>query len=240
MISTTSKMIKLSGKIENYRVTRKESSFVFTNEELGRFYGIATVAAISGLAGQAVSLSAAASDANEMADYVEFDLDGVPVKGWLWRSPFSVGDEVVVAARLEGNYVEAIGIARPSDRTVALYPHCSRGAIKHYINSGKLWIIGTVISLLLGGISGLIVNGLHATVEMYTLGNGAIPLIILAMAGFITIRVTFKWMKFVHIAESVFSTLGWINPRHIDLVKSSKRKRLEIDPPEYGMYYFRY
>lgn len=240
MNSATTQTIKLRGAIENYRCTRKKASFAFTKEDLGRFEGIATIAALSGLAGQAVSLSAAASDADEPADYVEFDLNGHAVKGWLWRSPFNNGDVVEVAARREGEYFEAIGIARPIDRVIALYPHCSRGRTKHYANSMKIWFFSSLYSVILAIIVCSIANGIEEAIEMLKLCDGLVPLSIIAVAAVIAIRATMKWMKFVRIAEFVFSTLQLKNPHQIDLVKSSKRQRLKDDPSEYGVYYFRY
>lgn len=57
---------------------------------------------------------------DEEADYVEFVLEGQPIKGWVWRSPFQEGDEVEVAAEWQKDHYEVFGIARPVDHTIAL------------------------------------------------------------------------------------------------------------------------
>ena len=134
-----SEIVKLSGPIRGLHKTRAEANFVFTETDRIKMGVIAVSAAIAGLAGQAIAV--ASSDFDEDADYLEFTLDGKPVKGWVWRSPFKESDEVEVAAAWTGSHYEAYAIARPKDRVVALYPHCSRGRQRHYANAFKWWLI---------------------------------------------------------------------------------------------------
>ena len=133
--------IKLTGRIANYRCTRGNASFVFTESDRNTMGVIAVAAAAAGLGGQAMGVAAGASSMEEAADFVEFELHGQPVKGWVWRSPFQEGDEVEVAAEWQRDHYEAFGIARPADRIVALYPHCSRGRLRHVRNAVKWWFI---------------------------------------------------------------------------------------------------
>ena len=128
-------LVKLAGTIENYKVTRAEASFMFTDTDRTQLGVVAIAAGIAGLSGPAISTAAYAASAEEDADYVEFDLDGKPVKGWVWRSPFKEGDAVEVAAEWRDDHYETAGIARPADRIIALYPHCSRGKAKHIKNA---------------------------------------------------------------------------------------------------------
>lgn len=95
---------------------------------------IAVAAALAGLGGQAIAVANNAHSVEEEADYVQFGLNGSVVQGWVWRSPFSEGDEVHVAAQWIGDHYEAFGIARPADKTIALYPHCSRSKTRHVKN----------------------------------------------------------------------------------------------------------
>ena len=55
-----------------------------------------------------------------------------------------------------------------------------------------------------------------------------------------TINMGFKLLPFASVSERVFAALGWSNPSQIDLKKSSKEKRKDGDPGEYGTFYFRY
>ena len=133
--------IKLSGRIANYRCTRGHASFFFTEGDQNTMGVVAVAAAAAGLGGPAMGVAVNASSMEEAAHYVEFELDGQPVKGWVWRSPFQEGDEVEVAAEWQGDHYEVFGIARPADRIVALYPHCSRGQARHVKNAVKWWAI---------------------------------------------------------------------------------------------------
>ncbi|WWL68376.1 putative type VI secretion system effector [Burkholderia pseudomallei] len=64
----------------------------------------------------------------EEADRVQFEIDGKKITGWLMWFPFQDGDEVeVVAEPLRDGTYRTFAVLRPSDRTISLYPHCSRG-----------------------------------------------------------------------------------------------------------------
>ena len=135
-------LAKLSGAITNLKVTRAHASFVFTESDQTKMGVVAIAAAIAGLSGQAIATASNASDMEEEADYVEFELNGQPIKGWVWRNPFREGNLVEVAAEPRGNYWEAFGIACPTAKTIALYPHASRGKTAHIKNAIKWWLIG--------------------------------------------------------------------------------------------------
>ena len=134
-------LIKLSGVIKNYHCSRGRASFVFTQTDKSRMGAIAIAAGLAGLSGQAMAMASNSTDVEEEADYVEFNIDGRTIKGWVWRSPFKEGDFVEIAAEQAVNHLEVLGIARPSDRTIALYPHCSRSANLHYFIAIKWWLI---------------------------------------------------------------------------------------------------
>jgi len=102
---------------------------------------VAVLASLAGLGGQATMISANAHSMEEMADYVAFQIDGKELKGWLWRSPFSDYDNVDVAVEWQGEYFELFSVCRPRDRTIALYPHCSRARAKHIGNAIKWWVL---------------------------------------------------------------------------------------------------
>ena len=141
-------LVKLSGTISNYKCTRAEASFVFTDSDRSKLGVIAIAAGLAGLNGPAISTAASATSAGEDADYLEFDLDGKGMKGWVWRSPFKEGDMVEVAAEWQNDHYEIGGIARPADRLIAMYPHCSRGSFRHISNSVKWWFYGVTTLIL--------------------------------------------------------------------------------------------
>ena len=138
---------RLSGTIRNYKRKRESANFVFSDSDKTAVGVVAIAAGLAGLSGQAISLASA--DLEEPADFLEFDLDGKSVKGWVWRSPFREGDAVEIVAEWQQDHYELYAVARPEDRIVALYPHCSRGAERHVKNVVKWWLIaGGIVSLL--------------------------------------------------------------------------------------------
>ncbi|MDI3384284.1 putative type VI secretion system effector [Xenophilus aerolatus] len=136
-------LVKLSGTITRYTCRRADASFFFTESDDMNIGVVAVAAALAGVSRPAVSTASYAS-AEEPADYLEFDLNGQPVKGWVWRSPFRECDVVDVAAEWRGDHYELAAIARPSDGTISLYPHCSRGTARHVKNAIKWWFWGSI------------------------------------------------------------------------------------------------
>ena len=232
-------LVKLSGTVRNLKVTRTSASFVFTQTDQTKIGVVAVAAAIAGLGGQAMATASNASAMEEEADYLEFDLDGLPVKGWVWRNPFNEGDVVNVAAERKPNgHWEAYGVQRPRDKTVALYPHCSRGRARHIKNAAWWWFFGwggwvliffIPLSFYLMGPTIFSDHGLYYSVTG-----------LMTFFGVMTFSLSRKWMPFVRLSEKVFRALDLPNPSNVDLVKSSKRQRTEQDPGEFGTFYFRY
>lgn len=234
----------LKGRITGYKRKREEASFVFTDDDREGMGAIAIAASLAGLSGQAISTASAAASAEEDADYLEFEIDGKPVKGWVWRSPFREGDEVEVAAEWQKDHYELCAIARPADRMVALYPHCSRGSGSHWRNARKWWFIGTglliVVSLAIIEIAARFqdVTIFHPVGGWYFLLG--FPSFFYPVFALMTWSLARKWMPFVRLSEKVFSAFGWEKPASVDLVKRSKEGKKGDEPPEYGVFYFRY
>jgi hypothetical protein len=228
-------LTKLSGTIRNLKVTRAEGSFVLSKSDQTQMGWVAVAAATMGLSGQAASTIS--SDIEEAADFVEFELNGQPIQGWMWRNPFKEGDEVEVAAEPQGDHWEAYGIARPADQTIALYPHCSRGSKAHAQNAFKWWLLGGGIItffyipfLYLGaGIKGF-----------YMLDSIWWALGLMAFFGLIAVTTAFQLRSFVKVTQKVLSTLGMPNPEQVDLRKLTKLKKTKQDPVDLGIFYFKY
>jgi hypothetical protein len=231
------RLIKLSGKISGYKCVRASASFVYTKTDQQKLGVVAIAAALSGMGGQAASVAGYASNVEEPAEYLEFDLDGEPVKGWVWRSPFKEGDVVDVAAEWQGDHYETYGIARPADKMIALYPHCSRTKARHVKNALKWWVIWNalfytpliILFLYMGGP-----NMLYEPAILWLSGVTASIWILMF------ISLSRQYMPFVRLSEKVFEILGLPNAPNLDLVESSKEKRTAKDSPEFGTFYFRY
>lgn len=238
--SEPGKLVKLTGTIQNYKATRAEASFVFTQSDRNSIGVVAIAAGIAGLSGPAIATAAHAASTEEEADYLEFELNGKPVKGWVWRSPFKEGDAVEVAAEWRDGHYEVAGISRPVDRTIALYPHCSRGRVRHIKNAVKWWFYGMTLFVGLVHLAMLATLPVDRVFVDFWDSGVFIWLGVYAFFGLMTFSLARKWMPFVHLSEKVFTTLGWSNPGNVDLAKSSKAQRKPEDPGEFGAFYFRY
>jgi hypothetical protein len=228
---------KLSGRISGYRCTRGSASFVFTEHDKNTMGVIAVTAALADMGGQAASAVTHASDMEESADYLEFSVQDQPIKGWVWRSPFKEGDVVDVAVQWRGDYYEAFGVARPADKMIALYPHCSRARGRHIKNSIKWWAIFNGLFFGALGTWYMSESGLELLHEpsFYWIHGGAACFFILMFTS-----LSRQFMPFVRLAEKVFIALELPNPTNIDLVRSSKQQRTTNDGIEFGTFYFRY
>ncbi|WP_044528632.1 putative type VI secretion system effector [Herbaspirillum sp. B65] len=239
-IKSSDDLLMASGVIENYECTRAEASFALTRNDQ-RVMEISAVAnALAGMGGIATSQMANASHIEEAADYVSFDIDGKRYQGWVWRSPFVEGDAVNVVYRKTSDGHELTAIARPSDQMIALYPYCSRGVFAHWKSVLKAWfiwvfcLISVVIFFALGMFLGF-------TRELFLdIDNYIFLACFIGVFSAFAINMGFKLLPFSRVAESVFAALGWEKPSRIDLKKTSKKKRKEGDPGEYGTFYFRY
>jgi hypothetical protein len=152
-------LLRFDGIIKGYKSTRSSASFVFTETDQNQMGVVAVAAALAGLGGQAIAVASNATSLEEEADFLEFEMGDTVLKGWVWRSPFKDGDEVRAAAEWNGEYYEIFGIVRPSDRMIALYPHCSRAKTRHILNAVKWWLIVSI------GIQ------LFVTIFIYLIGN---------------------------------------------------------------------
>jgi hypothetical protein len=234
----TGELIKISGTIRHYTSERGEASFVLTRKDKARMGMVSVALAAAGMGGQAIATASNAASLQEEADYVEFDLDGKKVKGWLWRSPFKEGDIVDAAVVWQGEYFELVALANPTDRTIALYPHCVRGRRAFYALVFRWWfifagVITPVSTSLLIWLSG----SYRYFFELPFWGAWAV--IALGWT-FVIFMLMLQWTPFGKAAQRVFSVLGLRDPSGVDLKKTTKAQRKQGDPPEIGAFFFRY
>lgn len=228
---------KLTGRISSYNCVRESASFVLSPTDQKTMGAIAVAASLAGLSGSAIAVASNAASVEEEADYVQFQLDDHSLKGWVWRSPFENGDEVEVVAEWADDHYELFGIFRPRDGIISLYPHCSRGRWRHIRNALVLWLwLGVFgMNILLALLTYIVADAEGLTETSFFLSCAALSTFFAAMFA----SLAHKWMPFVRLAEKIFATLGWANARNIDLVRSSKAKRLTTDTGEFGTFYFR-
>lgn len=232
----------LRGHIRNLRSTRQSQAFLFTDADRTGMGVTAVAAGLAGLGGVAIGLAASADDTAEDADLLEFELDGKSIRAWVWVSVFKEGDEVEIVAERLDQVWHAFGIRRVRDRIVALHPHCSRGRYAHYKATVRWWIGLTGVFLLCFNIFAVIV--LYFSDENDWLGVSNLFLgggvIVTMITGVISFHIGRKMMKFVRLAEGIFSGFGWKDVKSIDLPTITKKSKQPGEPGALGVLYFRY
>ncbi|WP_176096852.1 putative type VI secretion system effector [Burkholderia cepacia] len=242
MSMLSDQMQLLRGRIGNLRKSRCSQDFSFTDADRAKMGATAIAAGLVGLGGVAVGLGGMAMDTTEEADLIEFELDGKPVKAWVWWSVFSEGDEVEVVAERWGETWQAFGVRRLSDKIVALHPHCSRGRFAHYRASFKWGGVFFAAAMITA----------YFIIACFAVFKGGVPIenLIITCAlgtlvsalgyGFITYRVARKMMGFVRLAEGIFEGFGWKDVKNIDLPAITKKGKKPGEPGALGILYFRY
>ncbi len=239
--SNTTRAVLLRGNMTNYRKTRIVRDFLL-NDGMRQRAGLTAVAAALGGSGGAIGL-AGMNGTREQADQVEFELDGEKVDGVLTWSPFAEGDEVEVLAERGANGYWAFAILRHADRIIALHPHCSRGRRAHFRASVRYWLYISSLLAVIAFIPFVLACRLGEPqvpwdgVLIGCAGGGGLGT---ALLGLIALSVSWKFMPFVRMAESVFSALGWQDVQNIDLPARSKKQSRPGDRPGMGTLYFRY
>jgi hypothetical protein len=231
----------LRGTIRNLRKTRTTHDFMFTQADRNKMGAGAVIAAAEGLGGLAVGLAGSAMDTTDEADLLEFELDGKPIRAWVWWSMFQDGDDVEIVAEPMGDIWQAYGIRRLTDKILALHPHCSRGRYAHYkasfrwyllallYGSGFVFIIG-IFYMIFGNAQ---LKDIAIITAMSSLGGGSILSVI-------AWRISRKFMGFVELSERIFTVFGWNEVKHIDLPAITKKNKKPGDQAALGTLFFRY
>ncbi len=234
-------MERVSGVLTAVRRTRQSREFVMEQIAGAGLAPTAVAAALSGMSGAAIGI--AAMETSEEADYVEAEVDGVPVKGWFWRFPYRRGDALTLVGQRNDGVFHALAAQRHADELVAVHPHCTQGVRAHWVSSFWFWlkVLGALYGICAGGM--MIMAAFRDDVSMSTLlwflVAYALPVFILIF-GFLAYRSAVKLKGFAVIAEAVFAGFGWPSPTSIDLPARSKGKKRDGDSNEFGYKLFRY
>lgn len=236
-----SRLERIRTTLVDFSAERGHAEFVFTPSDQNGMGIVAVTASALGQSGAASSAVIQSSDLEEAAYQVGFTLEGRPAYGWLWFAPFKNGDVVDVVVEWQEDHYEVMAIARPSDRTVALYPHLSRGRRAHWKVSWRWGGAFIFLFLLLVNIPMFIMSDVPKFSLSTEFWSSVIwgATIIVGFFSLMVYSLAIQRMKFVGVAERAFRALGWEDVSNIDLVKRSK-PRLPDDPPELGTFYFRY
>ena len=230
----------IKGVISNVKIRRCTQDFVMSQvQHESMEVGVAGMAAM-GMGAQAIGLLNISSNTEEDADWVEFELGGRKMHGWLWKMPMQNGDEVevVVDRRLTSPDV-VYSIRRPEDCVVAVYPHatCGRSARYRSVMKIMLWTFVVCFSIF----SFLFFYKLDGKNLSGVLPAFAVTGVLCLMMFWGLFYIEYRKLSGPSIlAESIFECYGWVGVRKIDLVMASRRAKPHRIASDYGKQYFMY
>lgn len=235
-------MMLLRGAISGLEQSRRSHDFVLTEIQRQQIGVTAVAATVMSMGATGIGLIGMAGNAEEEADWVEFELDGKQMKGWLWMMPMRNGDNVEVVAEQTGNnHYVAYAIKRDGDGLLAVYPHATAGRKVHYLKSVKVWMWCSFLNYLFLPLFLVMQRGFGALLDRNMQFGLLVGLAFwIPVSALIAFRVSRKFMGFVRIAEAIFNTFGWPDIENIDLRKTSRENRRENKLLEFGNLYFRY
>jgi len=239
---STKPTVLLRGVISGFERSRRSHSFVVSKVEHQVIGATAIVAAAMGMGATGMGMIGAAENSDEDADWVEFELDGKQIQGWLWMMPMRNGDTVeVVAEPIGNNRYMAYAVKRARDDLLAVYPHAIAGRKVHYRESVVAWKWLTIFMnlglILFFGIDGGLEIFLRQDVQWALLFGSVLSAVVF---GAIALSYTWRLMATVRIAETIFATFGWPDIENIDLRKTSRENRRDNTLSNFGHIYFRY
>lgn len=233
--------VLLRGTIANLSKRRASYETVFTESDKTAMERTALVAALAGLNDIALNLSSSTQFTDTVGDLLTFDLNGEPIRAWIWLSVFENGDEVEVVAERAGSEWMGYAIRRCRDGVLSVHPHCERGSwanFKFFLKWSLLFwtACAFVVSIII----------FLRTLHQRELWGGLIEglavdwLAVECLAVFIAYRLSRRFKKQLPMANKIFETFGWRNPASIDLTKTSKKLRQPEDGWQMGRLIFRY
>jgi hypothetical protein len=230
----------LRGTITGLKTQRRRRDFVMSPAQHGYMEATAAGAALMGMGAQAMGLVNISGNSEEEADWVEFELDGKPMRGWVWQMPMSDGDQVEVVAESagQGRYV-VYSIRRLEDSVVAIFPHaeCGSSALYRRIMKMMIWFF-LIMYIIVSAITLYGFDGDDLKNAMYVVKiSGFFSFLLFWGLFYIAYR---KLRGFSLLAEEIFKCYGWQSVEKINLGKSSRKHRPENTLERYGLYYFRY
>jgi len=222
------KLQLLRGRISDLLVEQSKEEFMQTNSDRKVGAAMATGLAAAGLAGAASSALLATAGAGDSVELFTCIVGGQRVAGRFTKASFKNGDSVEIAAesQRDGTYA-ALAVRRPSDRTVWMFPHCSRGRRTHLTFSICLflWILLGIFIMS----AAFILMGIWTHREKHIpfdllIHMGIISVILSLISSlYFSIRFATRWLFFVRKAEAIFTAFGYRDPGGVDMEQQHKK-----------------
>lgn len=213
------KLTLISGRLSELRIEDSEENFVSSGGAEVVAGATATGLAVAGLAGAATTSLYAASGGSDSVQSFTGIVDGKRISGRFSKIWFKNGDHLECAVdQLTDESCTAYAVRRPSDQTLWMFPHCSRGSKKHWKYARKMSVI-LAFSMAIGLLLFLVPHygfALWDNKKSYFVSTIFIIMGVV-MGLYFSLNTARKWAPFVAIAESIFTAFGYPDPAQVDM-----------------------
>jgi hypothetical protein len=218
--------IKISGQLSNLVITPTQGDFGFQQIDDAVFSVMAAATLAMGSLGALPSqMRSNRPTRSTDAEYVEFDLGNKHCKGLIRKCYYKDGDTVNVVARLKDDEYEIYAIAEPASQTMTLYPHCVRGSNILWKQTIREWLMKSGGFGGAGSVCTLIVYATQTVGHKHNLTlTLTVLLAVFSYAFLVTAGIgLWAWLEYrqeieyAKLAEICFETLGFPDPKNIDL-----------------------
>ncbi|MES2016037.1 MAG: putative type VI secretion system effector [Pseudomonadota bacterium] len=218
------KLALLTGTLSDLQTGNDEENFVSSGGAEMAAGSAAIGLAAAGLAGAATNSLIAASGATDSVQSFTGIVNGKRISGRFSKIWFKDGDHLECAVDLQNDGSYAVyAVRRPSDQTLWMFPHCSRGRKKHWKYASKMCVILALITttfllLVLMPHYGIALwaneKSYHAVTVFSIMG--------VVMGFYFSLKTAFRWTPFVVMAESIFTAFGYPDPAHVDMPEQDR------------------
>lgn len=222
-------LARVTGKVTGLQTSASSEDFVVGQGDRATGNLAAVGLAAAGLAGAATGAAISSGDAADKVTAFVCNVGEQRVTGRFGEVTFADGDEVEVVGPIHSRILSALAVRRPSDRTIWMHPHCSRGT-RAYLQFCWRWI--PALSLLTPAlffsamtlISGGEELGPWFFVTMILAGAVMVAILLLLLAR--------RFFAFARISDQIFNGLEFESPESVDLPKRLSLASRELSPED--------
>jgi hypothetical protein len=215
-MQTNRSVVRIVGTVADLRTSSTTENFVFGSGDRAVGGAAAVGLAAAGLAGAATGAAMSSGDAADKVTAFECTVGTQRVRGRFGEVTFADGDQIEVVGTVFNEELSALAVIRPSDRSIWMHPHCSRGT-RAYARFCLRWIPAlsfltpTVFVLTMTLISGRRELDFLFFAAMLVSGAIAVAVLLLLLAR--------HFLRFAKLSDQIFSGLQFDQPESVDLPK---------------------
>lgn len=218
------KLELMTGRLSDLYIEDKDENFLSSGCAELAAGGAALGLAAAGLAGAATNALFNASGGTDRVQNFTGLLDGKRISGRFSKIWFQNGDELECAGdfQLDGS-AAVYAVRRPSDQTLWMFPHCSRGRKKHWNYARRMCVVLPMITvestlLFLVPKFGFALWSKPET----AFGANIFSLMGINLGLYFALNTARRWVPFTAVAESIFAAFGYPDPAQVDLPQENK------------------